>query len=173
MRGNLLFTALALVGAWGAWPAPALAGRCAFDSEIKDITSGELRRTVQARLAQGWDLGFQQVGERRAIFVTVGTFGGNGAFVPAGQRFTARFDDGTVMYLVSTRPSEPRVVGSYAEYTFWFGTTAEALLVFSNLGIERFQMDLFGNLVEGIPGNAEKKAAIRNASCIQEPSFRG
>lgn len=173
MSRYVILAPLALLCAPALSSAPALAGRCLFDTEISDITSGDMRRTVQDRLAHGWELGFQQVGESRAVFVIVGTFGGKGAIVPTGQRFTTEFDDGTVMHLASTQPSQPRVVGQYAEYTFWFGTTDEALQVFSSLEVERFQMDLFGELIEGTPTNNEKKAARWNASCIQDASFRG
>lgn len=161
------------VWAWAFAPDPAHAGRCQFDSEVSDITSGQMRRTVQDRLAHGWQLGFQQIGEQRSIFVTVGVFGANGAIVPAGQRLTFEFEDGTVMHLVSTRPAQPQALGVYAEYTFWLGTTDEALQVFSNLDISRFQVDVFGELTEGTPDRNERHAARWNASCIQDPSFRG
>ncbi len=173
MRRTLSATALAL-GCLGSWPpAPALAGRCSFDTDIADITSGQVRRRVQDRLAHGWTLGFEQVADTRTAFVTVSLYRWGGATIPAGQRFTAQFEDGTVMHLASTQPAQAIGVGIHTEYTFRLGTTQEALLVFSNLDLERFQMDLFGELFEGQPDRYERLNTRQNASCILEPLFTG
>jgi hypothetical protein len=153
-------------------PARAEGSKCRFDLERAGGPDSEVYREVSDPLRPGWVLGFEQDGEERSILLNMGVFGGGGAALGPGQRLTLRFSDGTSLQLFSTNTSTPALNGNYAEYSFRFLTTMEALRVIGSLPLESFGMVLPGEAQHGVPTASGRKKAKKNANCIQDHRHR-